>query len=750
MVASSQATTATTAVDRLRIRGVVRDDSSGAPLARVTVSVVGFPQQVFTDSSGRFTFFALPRGTVVVRARRFGFAPAERPVRVVPGSVTDVELRLMASPTTLSPVRTQAQLTEREQFERSPATSTVTLESGVLSTIPAVGEPDVFRAVQLLPGVVARDDFTAGLNVRGGEQDQNLVLLDGIPIYQPFHLGGVFGTFMNAMVGDLRLQAGAFPAPYGGRLSSILEVTSAEEGRRGVHGEVEGSMLAATFAMGGTVSNGRSSWKLAGRRTYADRVARAIVDREFPYAFYDAQLHASHTLRSGGTLSLTAYHGRDALREDFTQREDTLGIDGAYRVDWGNEALGVTWAQPFGSRTTLVHRASATRFSSAKDEGGGALRSANDVREWRGSGALRAERGDHVLGVGWEVSQHDVLYKETAPQLATELQRLTQRPFAAALFVDDTWRVGTRLLLRPGVRVEHVSGADWSGLSPRVAARWFVSRDVAVTASAGSTAQWVHALREEDDALQLFDRWVLSDSNIPVARATQAALGAERWLTRNRFLRVEAFGKHYGTLLERNPADDPARDGDEFRNIHGTSYGVELFLRQVEIGPRAGWISYSYAWNERRLGADHWSPAQDRRHTLNAVGTWRLASGTVLSGRLGYGSGMPYTGIDAQLVRRLADPRNNRFDRGTVERDVQSVAGERNAARLPMFTRIDLSLQRTFVRAHTTFTPVLGVINAANRHNVFAYRFDYVSVPATRESLSQLPIVPTLGLTVSW
>ncbi len=506
----------------------------------------------------------------------------------------------------------------------------------MLSALPAVGEPDVMRAVQLLPGVVARHDFTAGLNARGGEQDQNLVLLDGMPLDQPFHLGGVFGTFMDATVGDLRLQAGAFPASYGGRLSSVLEVTSAEEARPGAHGEMQLSALAASLAVGGATPDGRSRWPLAARRTYADRIARAVADRDLPYWFHDAQLHASRRLGGGGTLSLTAYHGRDRLREDFAQRRDTLGVDGLYDLQWGNDAVGVTWAQPVGERSSLLHRASVSRFVSDQDEVGGALLAANDVREWRATGA---------------------------------------------------WRRG-------GVRLEHLSSAGWTGLSPRLSARWFTSETMAATVAAGSTAQWVHALREEDDALRLFARRVLSDSGIPVARASQASVGLERWLTRSRFVRIDAFGKRYGTLIERNPTDDRGVIGDEFRQITGTSRGVDVFLRQVETGPRSAWLAYTYTWNERRDGVTAWLPAQDRRHTLNTVGTWRLGNGTVLGGRVGVGSGVPCTGIEAQLVRRVADPRGNQWDRNVVERDLQGVPAARNAERLPPFVRLDLSAQR--------------------------------------------------------
>jgi len=737
------------------VRGVVRHDSSAAPLARVTVSIDGIPQSVLTDSTGRFRIMGLPRGTLVLRARRVGFAVAVKPVVLRDGEVAEVDIRLQPTTVTLDAVRTTAGQTERERFEGAPATASMTLSADVLSALPAVGEPDVMRVAQLMPGVVARNDFTTGLNVRGGEQDQNLILLDGIPLFQPFHLGGVFGTFVESAVRDMRLHAGAPPVEFGTRLSSVLEVSSTRDARRGVHGEVQASALATTLALSGANAAATRSWNIALRRTYADQVARAVANRDLPYVFHDAHAHFSWTRPSGASLALTLFHGRDRLREDFTQREDTLGLDAPYALDWGNDAAGLTWTQPLGPTSSFVQRLSVSRFVSQQDEGAGTLVARNDVREWRASGLLRSERGAHVLGVGYELAQHDVMYREGSPQLATDYEWRVQRPVSAVLLADDTWRLGSALVLRPGIRVERLSGdgvaaGSWSGVSPRVALKYFASRNTAFTLTAGRTTQWLHALREEEDALRFFDRWVLADSTVPVGRATQGALETEHWLSPRRFLRLSFFTKTYDALVERDPRDTPDARGDEFRPITGQSRGVELLLRQVETGALSGWLAYTYSHNTRTDGVETRRPAQDRRHTVNAVGSWRLASGTVFSARLGVGSGIPYTGLETQLVRRVADPRSNRWDRGVVNRDVQGVAGARNAAVLPAVFRLDLSAQRTFVKGRATFTPVLGLINATDRSNVYAYRFDYRSAPATRESLSQLPILPTLGLTVGW
>jgi hypothetical protein len=211
--------------------------------------------------------------------------------------------------------------------------------------VPRVGEPDVVRIVQLMPGVVARNDFNTGLTVRGGEADQNLVLLDGFPIYNPFLLGGLFSTFMDATVGGIDLLTGAFPARYGGRLSSVLDVRSAEELRPGVHTTADLSALGATARLAGGFARGSGTWSVAGRRTYADVVQSIFTDNVFPYHFRDLQAHAAYLFAGGTRVSVTAYDGKDVLDANLAEFEGDSVVSksnrGRWAFDWGNQVLGV-------------------------------------------------------------------------------------------------------------------------------------------------------------------------------------------------------------------------------------------------------------------------------------------------------------------------------------------------------------------------------------------------------------------------
>src|SRR5690349_7836580 len=272
---------ATAAVGSLT--GAVTNAATGDPL-RAEISIDRPRRSVRTDSAGYFAFREIPVGRIRLRAISFGFTPADTVVIVRGGEALTVSLRLRAVPQSLAEVRTVAKSPERTRFDEQATPSVVSISGAEVRRIPALGESDVLRTAALLPGVVARNDFSAGFNVRGSEADQNLVLLDGIQIYNPFHMGGLFGTFIDKAVSGVDVMTGAFPSRYGGRLSSVLDVKSLEETRQGAHGAVEISLLSSSLFTGGSVNEGTLSWNVAARRTYADKVIQWLRGKnDFPY-----------------------------------------------------------------------------------------------------------------------------------------------------------------------------------------------------------------------------------------------------------------------------------------------------------------------------------------------------------------------------------------------------------------------------------------------------------------------------------
>lgn len=745
------------------VRGRVVSRESRNPVRLASVSVLSDrPGAALlgaqTDEFGRFEIRAVPAGARTLRFRGSGHVIAEREITVRGGDTTTIEVVLEREPTRLAEVLTRARPPEREEFERQPQVSRVTVSGETVSRLPVIGEPDVLRIVQLLPGVVAKNDFTAGYNVRGGESDQNLVLLDGIPVYNPFHLGGLFGTFIDETVGDFQLLSGGFPASMGGRLSSVLDVTPRIESRQGVHGGGGVSVLASNLMLAGTLPDGRTSWSVAGRRTYADKFVDLISDRTLPYHFQDGQVTLRRVVRGGGVLSLTAYLGSDVLDANIADFGDsTTAGAGHFLFDWGNRLAGIGWRQPIaggralsGDSASFTQRLSWTGFRTRLDLGEGSLLFRNSVGEWRAHGSFERRQGRAVALVGYEYSQHAVRYSVDAEQAGTSLFALSQNPAALSAFGDFDWHAGARLLLRGGLRGENVTGTGWSAISPRLSARWYAAPDLAVTAAVGQYAQWMHALRNDDAPIRVFDFWVGSDRWVDVSIARQAVLGVERWMGVARFARIEGYFKRFSRLPEPDPGDDPAVRGDEFLMVDGNSYGIDVYVRQLESKRLSGWIAYGWGVSTRRREGLTYFPVHDRRHNLNTVATYRLSDRYTFGARIGFGTGLPYTTIVGQLVRRVYDAGGNSWDTGVLERFREPVGGTRNSSRYPAFQRLDLSVTRSTRWRGVNWMPYVSLVNAYNARNVFTYVFDYTDNPPTRTALSQFPLIPTVGLTASW
>ncbi|HSA57655.1 MAG TPA: TonB-dependent receptor, partial [Gemmatimonadaceae bacterium] len=654
---------------------------------------------------------------------------------------------------------------ERERFESSPNVAAVSLSSRAMEAVPRLGEADVIRVVQLLPGVAARNDFSTGLNVRGGEADQNLILVDGYPIYNPFHLGGLFSTFMDGTVRDISLLTGGFPARYGGRLSGVLDVRSVQDTRPGLHGAAELSALGATGQLGGAIGGGMSSWTVAARRTYADRLVDLFSDEVLPYHFRDLHAHATLLLPGAVRLGVTGYDGEDVLDVRLSEVQDDSSSasagEGDFFFRWGNRVVGATLSRTFeggarllgwrlGDSVTVEQRVSRSTFATFLDLGHGSARLRSDLRDTRFAGAITAHAVRHDWTLGYEVSSLRLGTESGSSQTSLQLEERRQRGTALGVYIDDLWRVSPRWLVQAGVRIERLSARDWSAVSPRLSIKHFLTPDMALTAAAGHFTQWTHSLGREDSPVRIFDSWVASDSVTPVAAAWHTLAGFERRLGASHQVRIEGFHKRYVRLLESSLSQDPSRPGDEFVPIAGGSYGLDVLLRRFE-GDGAGlsgWFAYTWSVSSREEGGVRYFPGHDRRHNLNLVASWRRGP-YLLGARFGYASGTPYTRITGQFVRRTYNPVTNQWDDpGRPPADVDGIGGPRNGERLPATQRLDLNLSREFRRGRAIITPFVSVVNASNAENVFLYIYDYGQVPATRRTISQFPVVPSAGVSV--
>lgn len=705
----------------------------------------------------------IPPGTYTV-AEALLRAVGGKPLAIFVTHSDELSVRALADGYSLAPIMTLAMAESRRTFELQPMMGQLELSARELAVAPAPFESDLFRTVQLLPGVETRNDYSAGLNVRGGESDQNLILLDGYPIYNPFHLGGLLGTFIGPMVGKVDLMTGAAPVRYGERLSSVLDVQSADENRHGLHGVGDVSLLAGTATVGSAFDGG-GSWMVGGRHTYADVIANAVKRNSLPYGFSDFQGHLSRPVFGNAVLSVTAYDGSDGT----SLNQNNGGLD----VSWGNRVLGATLTRLIPGRKVvlglpadsiaLVQRISLTTFDAAAVVATAGFDLRSSVRDVRASGAVTLFTSSFDQSAGYEISAQHVLYAMRSP-VSSITNFLPQTSLDQSLtpvsgWYDALWRATPRLTVNGGVRVDAVNGAGWTGLSPRISIKYFVTKDLAVIGATGSYAQWLHSLAQEDAPVQPLEFWVASGRALPVSRAWQSSLGVEAWTGPRRQLRIEAFYKEYSNLIEVNAAADASAGDNPFVELGGTSYGADVLIRQLDNGRFGGWVAYSYSVSDRVTPAGgHFAPGQDRRHELNAVGTWKYERYRV-SARLGMATGTPYTPIVGEFTRERYGPLGNGYAPDIGGGATQYLSGPTNSARLPFTHRLDVSITRVGAGDRVQVSPYLSIANVYAANNPAMYFYDYAQgkyigrtqVPdPVRLSFGNLPFLPTIGVHIAY
>jgi hypothetical protein len=655
---------------------------------------------------------------------------------------------------TLPTVESRASRVERDAFEHRSDVGTVAITPRELAAAPRFfAEADVLRAAQTMPGVQARNDYASGMNVQGGEADQNLILLDGYPIYNPFHLGGVFGTFIEPAVGRVDLATAGFASRYGGRLSGVLDVRSADEMRSGIHGTANVSLLATTVSLGSAMDDGKGSWNVAARRTYAD-VLIGLFDRgALPYHFQDGQAHVTRVLPGDVRLSATVYGGVDAANIVPSNGEP-------HDISWGNRVIGATVAKTWhdeprlgglrlGDSVSLEQRISDSRFLTDVSIAGGALRIAGRVQDARIAGSLTAFAGRHRPSIGYDVSSQRLTYTANNPAPFVPLDSSGQRLLATSLYANDQWRPTPSLIVDAGGRVDVIPDAHWVAPLPRVGVKYFMNPDFALTFAAGEYAQWIRSLAREDVPIRPLDLWVASDSAFPPSRAWHYVVGLEHWMTPSRYVRIEGFLKRYRNLVEANPFDDVTIPGDEFLPLAGRSFGGDLLIRQLETERFNGWLSYTYLLNTRTDATGfRFFPGQDRRHDLNVVANWRFQRYT-FGTRFLFATGTPYTAVVGEYERRAYDAAAQRWSI-PGQQDRQFLTDTRDGERLPTTHRLDVSITRHGHVKGVSVSTSLSIVNVYARGNVYAFGYDYSRSPPVRTALPQFPFLPTVGVSIVW
>lgn len=644
-----------------RLAGTVLD-SAGLSLAQAHVQT-SLKKSAVTDSAGRF-YFAVPLGKVQITISYTGYRKYSQTILVKKD--TAIFFFLESKSEQLDEVVISADRTlQSDQFETNRMSTNV-LSGKEISSIPVLGgEADLIKTIQLLPGVTKGLDGTTDLFVRGGAADQNLVMLDGAPVYNTGHLFGFLSVFNPDMLDKVESINGAFPAEYGGRLSSILDVSSksAMANRTKVKGNV--GLLASRLMIEQPLIKDKLSVWVAGRRTYIDQVIR-LTGEELPYFFYDLNAKAIYKPNARNQIELTLYEGNDVL--DFTRapRASLRNRNITNSFTLGNSTHTLLWKTSYPKfqttlslyRTSFLYNIQSTFAenslfvrSSIEDVGGKWMISTDSTNAKfllkAGVEAVRHQVAPNRISTTGEIS--DILKSgATTPQTAIETNPFFQ--------VDGA--ISKQLRFSAGARVSsaHVDNTFYWNLEPRFALRYAINANTAVKWSYSRMAQYLHRVSGSAVAFPT-DIWYPVTSRVKPQTADQVALGVQRTFPKqNLYVSLEGYYKWMHDLIGyREGASLLLNTNFENQLVQGKglAYGLELLIKK-ETGKLTGWISYTLAKSDRQFDAvnnGEWFLARyDRRHNLAVVANYQLNKRWAVSSVFEFISGSRFTPIVGQYA----------------------------------------------------------------------------------------------------
>jgi hypothetical protein len=669
-----------------------------------------------------------------------------------------------------------------EKIEESSQMSRVDIPVEQIKKLPALlGEVDVLKTLQLLPGVQSGGEGQSGLYVRGGSPDQNLVLLDGVPVYNVSHLLGIFSVFNADAIKNVTLTKGGFPARFGGRLSSVLEINMKEGNLQEFHGEGSIGLISSKFSLEGPIKKGKTSFLLSGRRTYADLIFRPVINAfarsegiktKIKAHFYDVNAKVQHKFNDKHRLFLSVYSGADVFFNKFEEDEDVF--EGG--IDWGNTISALRWNYQISNKlfanTTVTYSNYDINFLAGTEFNDGQETEKFSAKYVSGIEDVGAKVDfdfiplpNHYIRFGVGATNHT--YRPGALTLkgsdggSFELDTLIGSQNAYSMeysaYVEDDIRFGA-LKANVGLHASafNTDGKWYTSLQPRIGLRYLMSNNLAIKASYASMAQYINLLTFEGLSLPS-DLWVPSTDKVKPQTSWQAAMGLARTFNKKYEISVEAFYKKMHNVVAYkegssflfgfdNDWQEKVTQGD------GEAYGMEVFL-QKKKGRTTGWIGYTLSWNYRQFdelnGGNPYPYRYDRRHDVSVVVLHELTDNISISGAWIYGTG---NAVTLNVFRYPTDVEG--WTNGSTSMlyfsDIES-GGKKNAFRMSDYHRLDLSIefrkQKKRYERHWT----IGVYNAYNNKNPYymiaSSDYDPVTEQSTRKfkEISILPIIPSFS-----
>lgn len=709
------------------VSGTVKDGENGETLIGATVYAAAFDKGANTNEYG-FYSLTLPGGdSVTLQYSYVGFQPLNQTIFLNENKTLNIEL---GTGVQLAEVVVKANSIEEQLNSTQMSVEAVSTREAKL--LPALlGEVDILKTIQLKPGIPSGSEGSTGLFVRGGASDQNLIILDEAIVYNPNHLFGFFSTFNADAVKDLRLYKGGFPAQYGGRLSSVIDVRLKDGNNKNFSGTGGIGLLSSRLTLEGPIEKEKSSFIVSGRRTYVDVFTRLVnkanADKEdysdIPdYYFYDLNTKINFQLSEKDRLYLSGYFGKDVFGFD----SDVF----SFNFSWGNATGTARWNHIFNPKlfanTTFTY--SNYEYDINNELTGFSFNLGSNIKDATLKTDFYSNLTDkHILRFGGNATYHlFTVGRLKAGSDNGDIAFSSGQDFDGmefGVYVSDEFTATEDFTLQGGVRLSGFSndGTTYFGIEPRLAANFRATDKLSLKGSYARMYQYVHLISNSGVALPT-DVWYPSSANVKPQISDQIAIGGSLALSKNLFLNNEYYIKFLDNQIDFIDGAELFVNNDleeEFAFGDGRAYGMEVSIEKT-AGKVQGWIGYTLArierGNFRGIRADimegrYYPPRYDRRHDLSVVVMYELSRHFTATATFVYGSG------------DLTWLQTGRFSFQDVEgkdfKPIVPIYGDRNNFRLAAYHRLDLGLVWKFFPRWGESDLTFSVYNAYDRRNAF-------------------------------
>lgn len=737
------------------LSGTVMDGENKETLVGATVSIKPLKIGAVTNKSGFFSLKNIPAGKHQVTISFLGFAKKEIPVEFASGEAKKLTIELKKQISKSGDVTVTAERGEAEKRQISVSQVNIPIEQ--ISQIRIGGEADVFRAIQFLPGVLSSSQISSGLFVRGGSPDQNLVLVDGAAVYNPSHLFGFFSTFNTDAIKDVELIKGGFPAQYGTRLSSVINITQKDGNREKFEGLGSIGLIASRASVQGPLGNG--SFFVGGRRTYLELV-RAVVPVDAltggvpvpNFWFYDVNAKITQQFGQNDKISVSAFLSSDDLQFKSTGLDVNIGI--------GNQAGSLRWTHIFDENlfVTTVLSSSAYRNGFAGSNSGFNFGVENTIRDITGRTDFEwYATNELTFNLGAEVSNFRFGYKQNFTGRVDTTRPALPGSDASTDFSLDDWTYSAYaqtnyqfspfLSAQAGLRAYYLQANQSLLWDPRASVRWELSPDLTVKASWGIFHQYLRLASNPD--FTFFDTWLPTDASLGPSSSTHYIVSFETkpvlFGLDDLDFNIDFYYKTLTNINELNTFAIRSRKASEiFFSGNGEAYGGELFL-QKKSGQFTGWIGYALGWVQGKFDSINFGktfyPRYDRRHDFKIVGQYQLNDDWEVGMSFIFQSGQPFTGISSRFQTGFP---SERIGTGIT------VSTARNGLRLPPSHQLNLSANYKFKLAGFAARLLIDIFNVYSRQDIWFRFYDTTKPTVEVTDVRLLPILPTVTLEVKF